>query len=121
PPGSHAVHIHEVGDCSAPDAGSAGGHWNPTGAEHGQRGGESYHAGDLGNVDVGSDGTGVITIDAEDISLEPEGEPSAMGKAIVVHSGPDDFATQPDGAAGERIGCGVIESEQTTSNPSRNP
>ena len=27
----HAIHIHEFGDCTAPDATSAGGHYNPGG------------------------------------------------------------------------------------------
>ena len=34
PPGEHAVHIHQTGDCSAEDASSAGGHWNPTAEDH---------------------------------------------------------------------------------------
>ena len=38
PAGEHGVHIHEDGDCSAPDASSAGGHWNPASENHGKRG-----------------------------------------------------------------------------------
>jgi Cu-Zn family superoxide dismutase len=111
PPGAHAVHLHENGDCSAPDAGSAGGHWNPEGKPHGQRdGGDAFHAGDLGNVEIGPDGTGSLNLEIEDWSLGSDGESDPVGKAIVVHGQPDDFVTQPDGAAGERIGCGVIES-----------
>src|SRR5437868_11912085 len=34
-PGSHGFHIHDKGDCSSPDANSAGGHYNPTGMPHG--------------------------------------------------------------------------------------
>jgi len=121
PEGTHAVHIHENGDCSAPDASSAGEHWNPTNAPHGKRGTGSYHLGDLDNLRVGSDGTGEITINANDISLEPGRNDSALGKAIVVHSGADDFKTQPDGGAGQKIGCGVIESATGTSSDLRTP
>jgi Cu-Zn family superoxide dismutase len=117
-PGSHAVHVHEGGDCSAPDASGAGGHWNPTGEPHGKRGSSAFHAGDLGNIDVGSDGRGSLTVVAEDWSLgSADGENHPVGKAIVVHAQADDFATQPDGGSGEKIGCGVIESTGTTRAP----
>ena len=109
PAGKHAIHIHEKGDCSAPDASSAGGHWNPTSEGHGKRGGESFHAGDIRNLEVGADGIGSLSMTVADWSLEKTGGESVLGKALVVHSGADDFRTQPDGAAGERIGCGVIE------------
>jgi len=106
--GEHAVHIHENGDCSAPDASSAGGHWNPMSDNHGKRGEDSFHAGDIGNLEVGADGVGSLSMTVSDWSLEESGAESVLGKALVVHSGADDFRTQPDGAAGERIGCGVI-------------
>jgi Cu-Zn family superoxide dismutase len=111
PPGGHAVHLHEKGDCSAPDASSAGEHWNPDGKPHGQRGGDgAFHAGDLGNVEIGPDGTGSLNLEIEDWSLGSGGPDDPIGKAIVVHAKPDDFVTQPDGAGGQKIGCGVIES-----------
>lgn len=109
PAGEHAVHIHENGDCSAPDASSAGGHWNPMSASHGKRGEDSFHVGDIGNLEVGADGIGSLSMTFADWSLEETGDESVLGKALVIHSGADDFRTQPDGAAGERIGCGVIE------------
>jgi Cu-Zn family superoxide dismutase len=31
-----------------------------------------------------------------------------IGRTVVVHSGADDFRTQPAGNAGRKIGCGVI-------------
>ena len=107
-PGLHAVHIHETGDCSAPDGTSAGGHWNPTDEAHGRWGGDSFHLGDLGNVPVGSDGTGYLerTTDLWDIGTGSDRD--IVGKAIIVHAGEDDFASQPSGAAGGRIACGVI-------------
>ena len=77
--------------------------------------------GDLNDIEVGSDGTGTLDITVQDIDLEAASDHSALGKAIVVHSGADDFQTQPDGAAGERIGCGVFERETTTHTPSGSP
>ncbi|MGN8554519.1 UNVERIFIED_CONTAM: superoxide dismutase family protein, partial [Microbacterium sp. SLM126] len=48
PPGTtHGFHIHEKGDCSAPDAMSAGGHFNPGGKPHGQMSMADHHAGAL--------------------------------------------------------------------------
>jgi Cu-Zn family superoxide dismutase len=110
-PGPHAVHIHENGDCSAEDASSAGGHWNPTGEEHGKWGEPPFHLGDIGNIEVGEDGTGSLTMSADLWSIGDESDHDVVGKAIVVHSGADDFESQPSGAAGERIGCGVLEIE----------
>jgi Cu-Zn family superoxide dismutase len=110
PPGAHAVHLHEKGDCSAPDASSAGGHWNPDGKPHGKRGSGAFHAGDLGNVEIGPDGTGSLSLDVSDWSLGAGSEKSPVGKAVVVHAQPDDFVTQPDGGGGQRIACGVVES-----------
>mgnify|MGYP006284416749 FL=1 len=49
-PGPHAIHLHGKGDCSAPDASSAGGHWNPTGDMHGKPGEGEHHAGDIDNI-----------------------------------------------------------------------
>jgi Cu-Zn family superoxide dismutase len=108
-PGPHAVHIHETGDCSAEDGSSAGGHWNPTGEEHGKWGEHPFHLGDIGNIEVGEDGTGSITLSTDLWSIGDSSDHDVVGKSIVVHAGADDFKSQPSGAAGERIGCGVIE------------
>src|SRR2546425_8585933 len=59
-PGTHAVHLHEKGDCSAPDGASAGGHWNPTHENHGKWGTAPFHRGDIGVIDVGADGKGIL-------------------------------------------------------------
>ena len=108
PPGEHAVHIHETGDCSAPDATSAGGHWNPTGADHGKWNEAPFHLGDIGNVLAGEDGTGSIMLTTDLWEMGTGETNDIMGKAVIVHAGPDDFTTQPTGAAGGRLGCGVI-------------
>jgi len=108
-PGVHAAHIHEFGDCSAADGSSAGGHWNPADMDHGKWGEEPFHLGDLGNIEVGEDGHGSLTMTTDRWSMGT-GEPNdIVGHAIIVHVQQDDFTTQPTGAAGGRIACGVIE------------
>jgi Cu-Zn family superoxide dismutase len=108
-PGMHGVHVHMVGDCSAPDATSAGDHFNPDTHQHGAPGGVSeHHAGDFGNIEVGDDGTGTLTLVQPDITLG-EGARSIAGRAIIVHEKADDFQTQPTGDSGGRIACGVIK------------
>lgn len=108
-PGEHAFHLHAVGDCSAPDGTSAGGHWNPTEQDHGQWSGEAFHLGDVGNLDVGDDGTATLTVATNLWSVGTGDDDDVVGRAVIVHEGVDDFTTQPTGAAGARIGCGVIQ------------
>lgn len=108
-PGTHAVHLHESGDCSAPDATSAGPHWNPMDEAHGNRseGGE-FHAGDIANLEVGDDGTGTLEITAEDWTIGTSEASDVIGKAVIIHAAADDFVSQPAGNAGAREGCGVV-------------
>ena len=108
-PGLHAVHIHENGDCSAPDATSAGGHWNPTDVAHGKWGEGEFHLGDLGNITVGEDGTGSFELTTDLWEIGTGSDIDVIGKGIIVHADADDFVSQPSGNAGARIGCGVIE------------
>ena len=105
-PGDHGLHIHESGDCSAPDGSSAGGHFNPDNQPHGAPDSPKRHVGDLGNITANEDGFAVY--DKFDALLKLEGESSIIGRAVIVHADPDDFVTQPTGNAGGRIGCGVI-------------
>ncbi len=107
--GHKAIHIHEKGDCSAADGTSAGGHWNPTNVSHGAWGSDSFHIGDIGNIVVGRNGHGSIErkTDLWCIGCDDETK-NILGKAIIIHEGPDDFSSQPSGAAGPRIGCGEI-------------
>ena len=107
-PGLHAVHIHANGDCSAPDGTSAGGHWNPTDVAHGKWGVGEFHLGDIGNITVGEDGTGSIGLTTDLWEIGTGSDIDVVGKGIIVHAGADDFVSQPSGAAGARIGCGVI-------------
>lgn len=111
-PGEHGVHIHENGDCSAPDGKSAGGHWNPTDVDHGKWGEGEFHLGDIGNIMVGEDGTGSIELVTDLWEIGTGSDVDVVGKGIIVHADPDDFVSQPSGNAGARIGCGVIELEE---------
>ena len=106
-PGKHGFHIHEYGDCSAEDGTSAGGHFNPEGVAHGSPTSEPHHVGDLGNLDADADGNAVL--DFVDPMLTFEGEHDILNRAIIVHAGEDDFVSQPTGAAGPRVACGVIK------------
>jgi Cu-Zn family superoxide dismutase len=110
PPGAHGVHIHEAGKCDPPAFTSAGGHFNPSGKQHGALNPQGSHAGDLPNITIGSDGTGRLESMSEAISIGsgPMSLFDADGSALVVHAGPDDFKTDPAGNSGARIACGVI-------------
>ena len=105
-PGSHGFHIHQYGDCSAPDGTSAGGHFNPTGAPHAGPDADERHVGDLGNIVA--DEAGNAYLDVVDRLLALEGPNGIIGLAVVLHAGADDLTSQPSGAAGPRISCGVI-------------
>lgn len=105
-PGTHGFHLHEVGDCSAPDASSAKAHWNPGGTAHGAPSTAQHHAGDLGNLEA--DAQGRAHLDATTTSFGVAREPSALGRAVIVHEKADDLTSQPAGNAGPRQGCGVV-------------
>jgi superoxide dismutase, Cu-Zn family len=108
PPGEHGAHIHEKGDCSDPEAKSAGGHWNPAGHKHGAPPPSASHLGDLGNIRVGADGLGRLELVSDAWKLGDGSARDVTGKALVIHAGPDDLKTDPAGNSGARIGCGVI-------------
>lgn len=109
-PGLHAVHIHEFGNCSASDASSAGGHWNPEKDMHGKWESEHFHMGDIGNLDANKDGSArlVFTTDKWCLGCDDPMK-NIIGKSIVIHATADDFHTQPTGNAGGRVGCVEIK------------
>ncbi|MFW5741351.1 MAG: superoxide dismutase family protein [Myxococcota bacterium] len=113
PPGKHGFHIHEKGDCSDIDNESMGGHFAPEGYKHALPGeADQRHLGDLGNVEIGQDGKGQLTITIKDANLKQNNRLSFAGKAVVVHSGEDmGKGKQPSGSSGTPIACGVIERE----------
>lgn len=108
-PGAHAIHIHEKADCSAADASSAGGHWNPTFKKHGRWGQGEYHKGDIGNFTADASGNGTITLTTDEWCIGCNDKTKdIMNKGLIVHEGFDDFATQPTGNAGGRVACTAI-------------
>ena len=116
PPGERAFHIHAVGKCEAPFE-SAGPHFNPGNHKHGMMAGQG-HAGDMPNLHVPQSGELSVEVMNAAVTLE-KGKPNSVfdgdGSSIVIHAGPDDYKSDPDGKAGERIACGVIgESGATT-------
>jgi len=111
PPNSeHGFHVHEKGDCSAPDASSTGGHFNPTGAPHGRAGGPAHHAGDLPSLTADAAGKVHADLDVAGLTLDP-GPNSIVGRSVVVHRDRDDFTTQPAGNSGPKVACGVIAAQ----------
>jgi Cu-Zn family superoxide dismutase len=107
-PGQHGIHVHAVGDCSAPDAESAGGHFNPTSLRHGGPKGREHHAGDLGNIEANASGVAKVNITGADLSLAADRPDGIRGRALVIHAQPDDEKTDPSGNSGARVACGVI-------------
>lgn len=110
-PGKHGFHIHENGDCSAPDASSAGNHFNPTNKPHGKMGKDS-HMGDLENIKADDKGAAKVELELDADYWMLTGSNSIVGKSIVVHAKEDDLKTQPSGDSGPRVACGVIERQK---------
>ncbi|MEM1057453.1 MAG: superoxide dismutase family protein [Bacteroidota bacterium] len=115
--GNHGFHVHENGACGRGDdgtpGGAAGGHFNPLGAPHGSPEGdrETRHVGDLGNVTSEAGGVtgGVARGEFVDPLISLAGPTSILDRAVVLHQGEDDLTSQPSGAAGDRIACGVVQ------------
>jgi Cu-Zn family superoxide dismutase len=106
PPGVHGFHIHDQGECG-PDGMAAGGHFNPTNAQHGAPDAPSHHAGDFGNVTADANGNVKTKFSTRAVTVSPSSS-SAVGHAVILHANPDDLTTQPTGNAGGRIACGVV-------------
>lgn len=104
----HGFHVHETGDCSAPDGTSAGGHFNPATTAHGRVGQGEHHAGDSDNIVANDQGTAMVDTLLRGATLD-QGETGIIGRGVIVHADPDDYTTQPTGNAGDRLACGVIE------------
>ena len=109
PPGKWvALHVHETGRCD-PAGGheSAGGHFNPTKAEHGFLAANGPHAGDMPNQYVGQDGVLRAQVFNSMVKLD-DSTTGIRGRALMIHARSDDNRSQPSGDAGERLACAVI-------------
>lgn len=99
-PNIFALHIHQGASCSGtaedPFANTAG-HFNPEDCPH------PAHAGDLPPLFADRKGFACMAVYTD--RFQPQ---DVVGRTIVVHSGVDDFKTQPAGAAGSKIACGEI-------------
>ena len=91
----YAMHIHEFGDCSD-NFEKTGNHYNPGQSPH------PSHAGDLPPL-LGSQGYAWSAFYDKRFTIK-----EIIGKSVVIHSGRDDFTTQPAGDSGAKIGCGEI-------------
>jgi Cu-Zn family superoxide dismutase len=113
-PGTHAIHIHEVGRCEPPFK-TAGGHYNPRSKKHGFLNKEGHHIGDLPNLQVAENVSLIVEFFVPELSLRG-GKASLMdtdGSALVIHQGADDYRTDPAGESGDRVACAVIEAGKT--------
>ena len=102
----HGFHVHEKGDCSAPDGMSAGGHFNPGGHPHGPQN-AAHHGGDMPALKADAAGNAQASFQMDGVSIGT-GVDGLLGKGVIVHAKPDDYTTQPTGNSGARIACGVI-------------
>ena len=108
PNSQHGIHVHEKGDCSAVDASSAGGHFNPGASTHGRAGSGPHHAGDMDNLVADHEGVAQINIHLHGVTLGGGAANDIAGRALVVHATADDYTSQPAGNSGARVACGVI-------------
>ena len=108
PGDTRGFHIHEKGDCSAADASTAGGHFNPGAQAHGRSGHGAHHAGDTDNIVANAKGVARIDAHVTGVTLGGGAGNDIAGRAVIVHAAADDYTTQPTGNAGARVACGVI-------------
>ncbi|MBD9370500.1 superoxide dismutase family protein [Xanthomonas sp. XNM01] len=108
PLGRFGFHVHERGDCSAVDASSAGGHFNPAAAPHGRAGHGAHHAGDMDNIEADAEGVARVNVHLRGVTLGGTAANDIAGRAVIVHADPDDYQSQPTGNAGARLACGLV-------------
>jgi superoxide dismutase, Cu-Zn family len=118
-PGKHGFHVHEFGDCSAPDGMTAGGHFNPEGHPHGAPG-TTAHPGDLGNLEADANGRAILSLEVDSLTVDT-GKLGVVGRGLIVHEKADDLTSQPVGEAGGRVACAVITADSGTTTPVTKP
>jgi Cu-Zn family superoxide dismutase len=110
PNSEHGFHIHETGDCSAPDGASAGGHFNPGKEDHGSVAATPHHGGDMPNIKADAQGNAVVDADVStNVNIGKGDGFDIIGRGLIVHADADDYKTQPTGNAGARLACAVIK------------
>lgn len=109
PNAEHAFHVHETGDCRAPDASSAGEHFNPDQQPHGHPVKGPHHVGDMLNLRADARGRALVDMVVDSLTVGGQEETNVIGKAVIVHADPDDFVSQPAGGSGDRLACAVVE------------
>ncbi|MBR5228089.1 MAG: superoxide dismutase family protein [Clostridia bacterium] len=72
-------------------------HFNPLKCKH------PHHAGDLPPL-FENNGYAYISFLTNRFKIK-----DIIGKAVIIHSNPDDFTTDPSGNSGVKIACGLIE------------
>lgn len=120
-PGWHAIHFHQVADCSDATAGfkASAAHVGAGAVEHGLMNPKGSETGDLPNIHAGADGRATAELFRPSVALKPSEEAAAVlgpnplldndGFAVVVHEAADDHITQPIGGAGARVACAAIK------------
>jgi len=110
PNSEHGFHIHEKGDCSAPDGASAGGHFNPGKEDHGSVATAPHHGGDMPNIKADAQGNAVVDAAVStNVNIGKGDDFDIIGRGLIVHADADDYKTQPTGNAGARLACAVIK------------
>lgn len=110
PNSEHGFHIHETGDCSAPDGSSAGGHFNPDQKNHGSVAQDPHHGGDMANIKANAEGVAMIDAPvSSNVNIGKGDGSDIVGRGLIVHADADDYTTQPTGNAGARLACAVIK------------
>jgi Cu-Zn family superoxide dismutase len=108
-PGEHGIHLHMTGACE-PTFAAAGGHWNPSGKQHGQNNPNGAHFGDLQNITAGADSTVSVHLTSPGGTLKGANMLlDADGAAVVIHAAADDYKSDPSGNSGDRIACGAVK------------
>ena len=102
--GPHSIYIHENGNCSSPNAASAGPVWQIPGAPPGAK-----RAGDLPELWAGTESNAAMQATLSGLTVG-DGKPTdVVGHAVVVHSGIDrDPKPQFGGVPNGWLACGVI-------------
>ena len=98
----HGLHIHDKGDCSAPDAMSAGGHFNPTGKPHGPQNAD-HHGGDLPALKADASGKARAEFSVTGVTVAPGPANAGETDLVRVRLGPSVFSSAPRSGAPNRL------------------